>query len=84
MGKRVLLPLVSLYLTTTGWRTGWKHEIEIWFVQHNGKYYLISEDGYYSHWVQNIEHDPTLSSASVRKSCSSWLESIMSEPNIPE
>lgn len=49
-----------LYLTTTGWKTGKPHEIEIWYVVHDGRYYLISEHGHGSHWVQNIEHHPSI------------------------
>ncbi len=50
-----------LYLTTTGWKSGKAHEIEIWFVQHGGRYYLVSEHGERSHWVQNIQHNAALS-----------------------
>src|SRR5438445_328723 len=32
-----------LYLTTTGRRTGRPREIEIWFTQRRGRYYLIAE-----------------------------------------
>lgn len=49
-----------LYLTTNGWRTGNPHTIEIWFVAHGGRYYMVSEHGGRSHWVQNIEHDPAV------------------------
>lgn len=45
-----------LYLTTTGWKSGNSHEIEIWFVEHDGCYYLISEHDGNAHWVQNINH----------------------------
>ena len=34
-----------LYLTTIGWKTGKHHKIEIWFVEYNKRYYVISE-----HW----------------------------------
>ncbi|MDV3244322.1 MAG: nitroreductase family deazaflavin-dependent oxidoreductase [Nitrososphaerales archaeon] len=50
-----------LYLTTTGWKSGKPHEIEIWFVQHGGRYYLVSEHGERSHWVQNIKNQPKVS-----------------------
>jgi deazaflavin-dependent oxidoreductase (nitroreductase family) len=49
-----------LYLTTTGWRTGNAHEIEIWFVARDGRYYVVSELYDRSHWVQNIRHDPAV------------------------
>jgi deazaflavin-dependent oxidoreductase (nitroreductase family) len=43
-----------LYLTTTGWKSKNPHEIEIWFVEHEGRFYLISEKRERAHWVQNI------------------------------
>ena len=47
-----------LYLTTIGWKSGNFHEIEIWFVAYNGRYYLVSERHKQSHWVINIQHHP--------------------------
>lgn len=49
-----------LYLTTTGWRSGNPHEIEIWYVEHDGAYYLCSEHREQSHWVQNIRQNPAV------------------------
>jgi len=49
-----------LYLTTIGWKSGNPHEIEIWFVAHEGRYYLVSEKFERSHWVQNIQHQPSI------------------------
>lgn len=48
---------VFFYLTTTGWKSGKPHEIEIWFVEHEGAYYLIAEHGQQAHWVQNIQYN---------------------------
>ena len=50
-----------LYLDTTGWKTGRRHRIEIWFVKNDGKYYVMSEGGKDAHWVQNILHNPKVS-----------------------
>jgi deazaflavin-dependent oxidoreductase (nitroreductase family) len=51
-----------LYLTTTGWKTGRQHRIEIWFVEHDNKrYYVMSELRKRAHWVQNIVHNPRVS-----------------------
>ena len=47
-----------LYLTTTGHKSGNQHEIEIWFVTHEGNYYLFAERRENAHWVQNIRHQP--------------------------
>ena len=44
-----------LYLTTTGWKSGNPHEIEIWFTELDGCFYLISETGEQAHWVQNLQ-----------------------------
>ena len=50
-----------LYLGTTGWKTGKQHRIEIWFVEHEGKYYIMSEGRERAHWVRNIAHNPEIS-----------------------
>lgn len=49
-----------LYLTTTGWKSGTAHEIEIWYVEHLGRFYLIAEGRGRAHWVQNIERSPAV------------------------
>jgi F420H(2)-dependent quinone reductase len=46
-----------LYLTTTGRSTGLPRDIEIWFVEHAGRYYLISERREASGWVQNLRKE---------------------------
>ncbi len=50
-----------LYLTTIGHKTGRPHEIEIWYVEHRGCYYLVSEKREASHWVRNIRANPSIS-----------------------
>ncbi len=47
-----------LYLTTIGHKSGNPHTIEIWYVEHEGNYYLMSEHGDKSHWVQNLLKNP--------------------------
>ena len=47
-----------LYLTTTGRRTRLPREIEIWFVEADGRLYILAEHGYKAHWVQNILRNP--------------------------
>lgn len=49
-----------LYLTTTGHRSGKSHVIEIWYVEHDGCYYIVSEKGEGAHWVQNIRANPAI------------------------
>ncbi len=50
-----------LYLTTTGWKSGEPHEIEIWYVQYGNYYYLISGGRKEAHWVKNLLHNPHIS-----------------------
>ncbi len=57
-----------LYLTTRGWKTGKKHQIEIWFVKHDEKYYVVGEMRERSHWVQNIRHDSSVTFRVGKKS----------------
>jgi deazaflavin-dependent oxidoreductase (nitroreductase family) len=49
-----------LYLTTQGWKSGKPRAIEIWYVEHAGRYYIVSEHRERSHWVQNIQHNPAV------------------------
>jgi deazaflavin-dependent oxidoreductase (nitroreductase family) len=42
-----------LYLTTRGRRNGLPREIEIWFIHHDGSFYVIAEYTT-SHWVRNL------------------------------
>jgi len=47
-----------LYLTTTGRRTGIAREIEIWFTELGGRFYIIAEHGERANWVRNILANP--------------------------
>jgi deazaflavin-dependent oxidoreductase (nitroreductase family) len=47
-----------LYLTTTGRVTGKAREIEIWFVEHDGKFYILAEHRERADWVKNIARNP--------------------------
>jgi deazaflavin-dependent oxidoreductase (nitroreductase family) len=47
-----------VYLTTTGRKTGLSREIEIWFVEHDSRFYILAEHGYKAHWVQNVIANP--------------------------
>ena len=46
-----------LYLTTTGRVTGQPREIEIWFTEHGGHFYLVAERES-ANWVRNIQSQP--------------------------
>ena len=45
-----------LYLTTRGRKSGRAREIEIWFTERQGRFYVIAEYPT-SHWVQNVRAD---------------------------
>src|SRR5690242_10136386 len=47
-----------LYLTTTGRKTGLQREIEIWFVAHAGRFYILAEHFHRAQWVKNILANP--------------------------
>jgi deazaflavin-dependent oxidoreductase (nitroreductase family) len=47
-----------LFLTTRGRRSGLPREIEIWFTQRDGRYYVIAEHGERAQWVRNLQADP--------------------------
>lgn len=44
-----------LYLTTTGRVSGQPREIEIWFTERDGRYYVIAEHRERANWVRNIQ-----------------------------
>lgn len=46
-----------LYLTTIGRITGQPCEIEIWFVESEGNFYILAEHFREAQWVKNIEHN---------------------------
>ena len=50
-----------LYLTTEGWKTKTPHRIEIWYIRHEGRFYLISQYRDEAHWVQNFKNHPRIS-----------------------
>ena len=47
-----------LYLTTTGRKTGQPREIEIWFTERAGHYYIVAEQLEDTQWVKNVRADP--------------------------
>jgi deazaflavin-dependent oxidoreductase (nitroreductase family) len=49
------------HLATRGRVTGKSHEIEIWFVVHDGVAYLMSGGGRRSDWVRNLMADESVS-----------------------
>lgn len=44
-----------LYLTTRGRSSGLPRTIEIWFVEHERRHYMVSERRELSGWVRNIQ-----------------------------
>ncbi len=49
-----------LYLTTIGRRTGLPREIEIWFAERGGRFYMIAEHRDRANWVRNIRANPAV------------------------
>jgi deazaflavin-dependent oxidoreductase (nitroreductase family) len=49
-----------LYLTTTGRKTGLAREIEIWFVAHATRFYILAEHFHRTQWVRNILANPSV------------------------
>lgn len=47
-----------LYLTTTGRKTGQPREIEIWFIESDGRFYVLAEMFHRAQWVKNIINNP--------------------------
>lgn len=47
-----------LYLTTKGRKTGLPRSIEIWFVEHEGAWYVVSEMRDRANWVKNLRREP--------------------------
>ena len=52
-----LTKLQFIYVTTTGRKSGLPREIEIWFVERDGKFYIFAEHFYKANWVRNIQND---------------------------
>ena len=46
-----------LYLTATGRVTGQAREIEIWFTERDGRFYLVAQRQS-ANWVRNIQSQP--------------------------
>jgi deazaflavin-dependent oxidoreductase (nitroreductase family) len=49
-----------LYLTTKGRVSGLPRTIEIWFVEHDGRYYVVSGGRHAAQWVKNIAADSSV------------------------
>lgn len=48
------------YVTTRGRITGRPHEIEIWYVAHDGALYLMAGGGESADWVKNMRAERTV------------------------
>ncbi len=55
-----LSKLQFIYVTTTGRKTGLPREIEIWFVERDGKFYILAEHFFKANWVRNIQKNPRI------------------------
>ena len=50
-----------LYLRTLGRKTGQLREIEIWYVELEGRFYVVAEKREQTAWVKNVRADPRVS-----------------------
>jgi deazaflavin-dependent oxidoreductase (nitroreductase family) len=50
-----------LYLETRGRKTGKRREIEIWYVELGGSFYVVAEKREQAHWVKNLRACPDVS-----------------------
>ncbi len=75
-----------LYLTTTGWRSGQPHQIEIWFTTLDGRWYVLAEHGDRAHWVQNLRRQPAVSFRVAGHEYQGWARVIddAAEPSLAE
>jgi deazaflavin-dependent oxidoreductase (nitroreductase family) len=73
--------LPFLYLTTKGRASGKDHEIEIWYVEYNGKYYLLSGGYEKSDWVKNIRNNPNIT-FKVNHKLFQGTASIIKDPSL--
>jgi deazaflavin-dependent oxidoreductase (nitroreductase family) len=54
------MPEPFLYLTTRGRVSGLPRRIEIWFVEHDGKHYIVAEGREETGWVKNLKACPSV------------------------
>ena len=59
-----------LYLTAIGRKTGLARQIEIWFVEFDGRVYILAEHGYKARWVKNVTDNPRVT---VRIGDRNWI-----------
>lgn len=72
-----------LYLTTTGRKSGVPREIEIWFTEIEGRFYIIAEKREAANWVQNIINDPLITFRVADRKCTG-VGRVISEKTEPE
>jgi deazaflavin-dependent oxidoreductase (nitroreductase family) len=70
-----------LYLKTRGRKTGREREIEIWFTQHDGRFYVIAEYET-SHWVQNLRADPRVQIRVGNEIVAAWARVLSSAADL--
>jgi len=67
-------------LTTRGRRSGKPREIEIWFTNRDGRFYVIAEYPT-SHWVQNLQADPRVQVRVAGKKFAAQAASVSPKAN---
>ena len=69
-----------LYLTTRGRESGRPREIEIWFIERQGRFYVIAEYDT-SKWIQNLRADPHVQVRVGNRQCPATARILGSGPD---
>jgi deazaflavin-dependent oxidoreductase (nitroreductase family) len=67
-----------LYVTTRGRKSGRSHEIEIWFTERSGRFYIIAEYGT-ANWLRNLQVTPEVTVRVAGESFAARARVISSE-----
>ena len=80
-----------LYLSTTGRISGQPREIEIWFTERGGRFYVIAEQRERANWVRNLQAQPGVAvrvgnrqfdASRSGEASDRWLEAA--RPDVPQ
>jgi len=71
-----------LYLTTRGRKSGLPREIEIWFTEHDGRYYVIAEHAT-SQWLRNLKAFPDVQ-VRIADQCSPARARLLTSDSDPD
>lgn len=70
LSQNEISKLQFIYVTTKGRKTGLPREIEIWFVELQGRFYIFAEHFHKANWVRNVQKDSRVQARLGKKSFS--------------